>query len=143
MSVMEGGCFCGAVRFKVSGPLVGVGVCHCSDCQKAGGGAPNYVALAPRAVFEATKGEPRRYTSKGDSGGDVTRVFCGNCGSPLWSEPAAMPMVAVKLGAFDDAADLSPQIHLYTASAPPWHLMHEGLPQFEKTPPFPPPMPAA
>lgn len=143
MSVMEGGCCCGAVRFKVSAPPVGVGACHCTDCQKASGGGPNYVALAPKAAFEITKGEPRRYTRKGDSGGDVTRVFCGECGSPLWSEPATMPLIPVKLGAFDDASGFSPQIHLYTASAPPWHLMDESLPRFEKAPPFPPPTPEA
>jgi len=28
--------------------------------------------------------------------------------------------------------------HLYTASAAPWHLMHEGVPTFPKMPPFPP-----
>jgi hypothetical protein len=143
MSTVEGGCFCGAVRFKVDGPFGGVGVCHCADCQRAGGGAPNYVALAPKAAFEVTQGEPSRYTSKGDSGASVTRVFCGTCGSPLWSEPEAGPYAPVKLGALDDASALSPQIHLYVSSAPPWHLMHEGLPKFEKMPPFPPPSPQA
>ncbi len=139
MSVMEGGCFCGAVRFKVSAPLAGVGACHCVDCQKSGGGGPNYVALAPKAALEITKGEPRRFTRKGGSGEDVTRVFCGDCGSPLWSEPASMPFMPVKVGAFDDGSGLSPQLHLFTASAPSWHLMQEGVPQFEQAPPFPPP----
>ena len=143
MSVMEGGCSCGAVRFKAAGPFAGVGVCHCTDCQKASGGGPNYVALAMKTGFEITKGTPRRYVRQGDSGEDVTRVFCGDCGSPLWSEPSTLPFIPVKLGAFDDATGLSPQLHLYTASAPPWHLMHEGLPRFEKAPPGPPPSPQA
>lgn len=139
MTVMEGGCACGAVRFRVSAAPVGVGVCHCTDCQKTTGGAPSYLALMPKAAFEVVQGEPRRYVKTGDSGGEVTRVFCGDCGSPLWSEPAAMPLIPVKLGAFDDSRELSPQIHLYTGSAPPWHLMHEGVPKFEKAPPFGPP----
>ena len=139
MSAMEGGCFCGAVRFKVDAPLMGVGVCHCADCQKAGGGAPNYVALALKAGFEVTQGEPRRYASPGGSGAEVTRVFCGTCGSPLWSELADAPYNPVKLGAFDDAGGLSPNLHLFTASAPAWHLMHEGVPRFETAPPSPPP----
>ena len=140
MDVREGGCACGAVRFSVSGPLMGVGVCHCTDCQKASGGAPNYVALAPKAAFEVTKGEARVYTCKGDSGGDIGRAFCADCGSPLWSVTGAdAPFTPVKLGALDDNSDLTPMLHLYTGSAPPWHLMHAGLPTFEKAPPFPPP----
>jgi len=134
-----GGCACGAIRFKVSAPFMGVGVCHCTDCQKASGGAPNYVALAPTDAFAVTKGEPRVHVAKGDSGADTRRAFCADCGSPLWSAPAGAPFTPIKLGALDDNADLTPSLHLYVSSARPWHLFHDGLPTFPKMPPFPPP----
>jgi hypothetical protein len=140
MSEMNGGCACGAVRFKTTATPMGVGVCHCVDCQKSSGGGPNYVALVPKTGFEVTKGEARVYSSKGDSGADIGRAFCAECGSPLWSvinEQA--PYFPVKLGAFDDSSGFTPNLHLYTASAPPWHLMHEGLPAFPKAPPSAPP----
>jgi len=140
MTDREGGCACGAVRFKITAPFLGVGVCHCTDCQKGTGGPPNYVALAPKDAFVVTKGEAKVYSVKGDSGADIGRAFCPDCGSPLWSVPGAgAPFAPVKLGALDDNSDLMPSLHLYTASAPPWHLMHEGLPAFPKSPPFPPP----
>ena len=140
MTDREGGCACGAVRFKVTAPFLGVGVCHCTDCQKGSGGGPNYVALAPKDAFVVTKGEAKVYSCKGDSGADIGRAFCADCGSPLWSVPGAgAPFQPVKLGALDDNSDLTPSLHLYTASAPPWHLMHEGLPAFPKAPPFAPP----
>jgi hypothetical protein len=140
MTEREGGCACGAVRFKVTAPFMGVGVCHCTDCQKGSGGGPNYVALAPKDAFVVTKGEAKVYSCRGDSGADIGRAFCADCGSPLWSVPGgATPFVPVKLGALDDNSDLTPSLHLYTASAPPWHLMHDGLPAFPKSPPFPPP----
>ena len=139
MSERTGGCACGAIRFKVTAPFMGVGVCHCTDCQKATGGPPNYVALAPPGALEVTKGEAKVYVCQGDSGGDVGRAFCPECGSPLWSVPPGAPFMPVKLGALDDNADLTPMLHLYTASAQPWHLMHEGVPTFPKAPPFPPP----
>lgn len=135
MSERTGGCACGAIRFKVTAAIVGVGVCHCTDCQKASGGPPNYVALAPSAGFEVTKGEARLYATPGDSGQLAKRAFCAECGTPLWSYPPGAPLVAIKLGALDDNADLAPMMHLYTSSAKPWHLMHEGLPQFPKMPP--------
>jgi len=138
MADRTGGCACGAIRFRISAPLMGVGVCHCTDCQKASGGPPNYVALAPTAAFEVTKGEPKVHYSKGDSGQDAGRAFCPECGTPLWSMAGGAPFTPVKLGALDQHSDLSPTLHLYVSSAPPWHLMHDGLPQFPKMPPFPP-----
>ena len=82
------------------------------------------------------------FRSKGDSGAEVARAFCSDCGAPLWSVPAHEPFIPVKLGALDESSGMEPNLHLYTDSAQPWHLMHEGLPQFPKMPPFPPP-PAA
>src|SRR5580658_4614040 len=139
MTDRTGGCACGAIRFKITAPFAGVGVCHCTDCQKASGGPPNYVALAPKAAFEVTKGEPKIYVSKADSGADAERAFCPECGTPLWSVAGLAPFTPVKLGALDDNADLTPSLHLYVSSAPPWHLMHEGLPTFPKMPPGAPP----
>ena len=140
MSEIEGGCACGKVRFKISGPLMGVGVCHCLDCQKASGGGPNYVVLAPKAGFEVTRGDPKIYMSRADSGSDIGRAFCADCGTPLWSNtgPAA-PFIPVKVGALDDPSGISPGVHLYVDSAQPWHLRHEGVPRFPKMPPMGPP----
>jgi hypothetical protein len=140
MSEIEGGCACGKVRFKISGPLMGSGACHCLDCQKASGGGPNYVVLAPKMGFEVTRGEAKVYTSMADSGSKVARAFCDDCGTPLWSvsEPMA-PFYPVKVGALDDPSGVSPALHLYVDSAQPWHLMHDGVPQFPKMPPMGPP----
>jgi hypothetical protein len=138
MTERTGGCACGAIRFKITAPLMGVGVCHCTDCQKASGGPPNYVGLAPKTAFEVTKGIAKIYSSRSDSGAQAERAFCANCGSPLWSIAPKAPFVPVKLGALDNSSDLTPSLHLYVSSAPPWHLMHDGLPTFPKMPPFPP-----
>lgn len=130
-----GGCACGAIRFKVTAPFLGVGACHCTGCQKASGGGPNYVALAPASAFAVTRGEPRIFRSRGDSGAEVGRAFCADCGAPLWSIPGHEPFVPVKLGALDESADLTPQMHLYVSSAPPWHVIDDTLPAFPKMPP--------
>ena len=95
--------------------------------------------LCQKAAFEVTQGNAKIYVSKGDSGEDAGRAFCSECGSPLWSVPAHAPFTPVKLGALDDSSDLKPNLHLYVASAPAWHLMHDDLPTFPKMPPSPPP----
>ena len=140
MSDIEGGCACGAIRFTISGNLIGSGACHCRACQYAAGGAPTYVVLAPSAGFKITKGTPKVFVSKGDSGGDVGRAFCPECGTPIYSSPGEnAPFIPVKVGALDDPSGHPPQIHLYVEAAQPWHLMGEGLPQFPRMPPFAPP----
>ena len=140
MSDIEGGCACGKVRFRITGQLMGSGVCHCLDCQKASGGGPNYVVLAPKTGFAVIQGEAKVYTSTADSGGEVGRAFCGDCGTPLWSITGPMtPFYPVKAGALDDPSGISPALHLYVDSAQPWHLMHEGVPRFPKMPPMGPP----
>ncbi len=135
----NGGCSCGAVRFTVTAPFLAVGACHCTDCQKAAGGGPNYVALAPASAFAVTQGQPRLYRSERDGGGEVSRAFCPDCGTPLWSIPVDAPFIPVKLGAFDDYSDLSPAMHIYVSSAPHWHSVPPDLPSFPK---MPPPLPS-
>lgn len=135
----QGGCKCGAVRFAIVAPLLSVGACHCSDCRKLSGGGPNYVALVLASALKIVRGQPSIFQSKGDSGANICRAFCAECGTPLWSVPAKEPFLTVKLGALDDDSDLAPQMHIYTASAPPWHLIPLDLPSF---PNMPPPLPA-
>ena len=130
-----GGCACGAVRFKVSAPFLGVGACHCTDCQKASGGGPNYVGLAAKSALSVTKGEPRLYRTRANSGAEVGRVFCPECGTPLWSLPANEPFIPVKLGALDDSADIAPRMHIFVDSAPQWHVIEAGVPAFPVMPP--------
>ena len=135
-----GGCACGAIRFKITAPFIGIGACHCLGCQKMSGGGPNYVALTPKDALVLTKGEIKQHRSTADSGAEVARTFCGDCGTPLWSTPANEPFLTVKLGALDDNVDLTVGIHIYVSSAPSWHIIEEGVPTFSK---MPPPMPTS
>src|SRR5665213_1843471 len=83
----QGGCRCGAVRYEVSAEPIAVMDCHCRDCQYASGGSHTTAVVVPGGSFKLTKGTPKRFTVTGDTGKEVTRSFCGDCGSPLFSEP--------------------------------------------------------
>lgn len=132
-----GGCACGAIRFQITAPLMGSGACHCTDCQKASGGGPNYIVMAPREAFRVTQGTPKLFVKQGDSGGEASRAFCPDCGTPLFSTPPErVPFVIVKIGALDDASDVTPVMHVYTSSAPAWHHIPPGAPAFPKMPPM-------
>src|SRR5690242_17961555 len=115
----QGGCRCGAVRYEVSSEPLAVMNCHCRDCQYSSGTGFSTVVVLPAPAFKLTKGTPRRFTVKGDSGADVTRSFCETCGTPVFSEPAG-PIMVVKAASLDDPGWLKIVGAVYTKSAQPW-----------------------
>jgi hypothetical protein len=132
----EGGCLCGQVRYRVSGPLLGQGACHCRDCQYVSGGAPAYVIAVPKLALKVLGGTVSAYTNTAASGAARRRLFCANCGSPLFAEDSAYPdVVTIKVGSLDDRSWFKPQVHFWMSSAPPWHCVEPDAPSFPKGPP--------
>src|SRR5262249_32161431 len=79
---LEGGCYCGAVRYVAEGEPVLRAQCHCRACQHISGGAPNLFMLMPAKGFAYTKGTPKTYT-RPDKADAVTREFCAVCGTHM------------------------------------------------------------
>jgi hypothetical protein len=131
----QGGCACKAVRYEVSADPMAVMNCHCRACQYASGGAYTTAVVVPRGTLTVTKGAPKAYASAGDSGGTVVRMFCGDCGSPLFSEPEAGPFQVVKAASLDDPGKLTVGGALYVSEAQPWAHIDPAKPAFEKMPP--------
>jgi hypothetical protein len=104
IEVYTGGCQCGAVRYRATGPIKTASVCNCRMCQKALGNL-----IAPFASFsgsvEWTRGEPTEFRSSGR----VRRGFCNKCGTPLtyrWSDGKP----ALTIGSFDDPEAILPTV---------------------------------
>ena len=130
---MTGGCLCGAVRYEANGPAMGNALCHCRDCQFVSGGEPASLVIVGRDALKITKGELKDFTKKGDSGKNVTRKFCANCGTQVLSDVETAPQIwVIKVGTLDNAAAFNPGIVLYTSSAQPWAHMPDGVPQMPK-----------
>ena len=133
---VEGGCYCGAVRYKVEGDPVFKGQCHCRECQHITGGAANLTMGISDANFKYIKGTPSAYT-RTDIDNPVTREFCSICGAPLLTRaPAALPdTVLLKVGSMDNPADFGgPDIAIHTDDKYDFHLIGEGVAQFAKLP---------
>jgi hypothetical protein len=94
------------------------------------GGGPNYVALMLKGTVKVTQGAPDLYDRLADSGATTVRAFCPECGTHLWGVPEHAPFMTVKVGVFDTCDDLAPAMHIYTASAPAWHVIPSDLPSF-------------
>lgn len=132
----EGGCACGSIRYRASVEPLFVAHCHCTDCQKMTGAQMATIAGVPADSFSVLRGEAKVYITKGDSGANVYRSFCANCGSTLFSTADAMPGVYfVEAGSLDDASWLKPTSHIYTSSAQPWARIPADMEQHAKLPP--------
>src|SRR5690606_10428686 len=111
---LEGGCYCGAVRYAAEGEPVMKAQCHCRECQYISGGAPNLFFLAPEAGVADTKGAPKRF-SRSDLEQPVTREFCETCGTHLVTRRPGLSPVIVKVGTLDDPSAFGgPQLAIFT-----------------------------
>ena len=91
MPTRTGGCLCRAVRYECAGEPLFALQCHCRDCQLQSG-APHVAAVRmPSAGFRIVQGSPKRYVANADSGNQITRVFCGDCGTPLYVQVSTRP----------------------------------------------------
>lgn len=135
MSEIEGGCNCGAVRWRLASEPKMVAVCHCDNCRRQSGGAFSVNAIVPGDAMAVT-GDLTTYEDRDtESGQPVLRQFCAACGSPIRSLSAASPKIAiVKVGTADDPGRFVPSVHVWTSTALPWVEIPANLPQFPRNP---------
>ncbi len=131
----SGGCLCGAIRYESrAAPLFSIN-CHCRDCQRTTGTAYAPVLAVSTDALAITQGEPTYYTSQSDSGETVSRGFCPECGSGIFSKLSANPdIVGLKAASLDDPSWFRPAVDIYTDSAQPWDVMNPDLPKVPKMP---------
>ena len=131
---LEGGCYCGQVRYVAEGEPMLKAQCHCRECQYISGGSPNMFMLMPPAGFKYTKGTPKKF-ARSDLERPVTREFCAECGTHIVTRPQVVPAIVLKVGTLDDPGLFgNPQMAIYTVDKQPFHVIPEGLPAFERLP---------
>jgi len=128
--VLEGGCDCRALRYRMIGPPLFVHCCHCRWCQRETGSA-----FAVNAMIEAdrvvpTAGEPELVPTPSLSGKGQRIARCPVCRIAVWSNYAGAgdKVRFVRVGTLDEPDRLPPDIHIYTASKQPWLILPQGVP---------------
>jgi hypothetical protein len=135
MTTFSGGCLCRAIRYEASGKPKFSLSCHCRDCQYVSGGAPTHAVLMPSDAVQLLKGTPKTFWSLSDTGNRVARLFCENCGTPLFAHSPARPdIMAIKVGSLDDPSWFRPQANIWVSSAQPWSQLDADIPQFRNNP---------
>ena len=132
---LEGGCYCGALRYDAGGDAMFKGQCHCRECQYISGGSPNVVMALPEGEFSYTKGKPKLF-ARSDLDTPVVREFCGECGTHILARPPSLPgALVLKVGTLDDQKAFDgPQMAIFGIDRQSYHQVPDGVPLFERGP---------
>lgn len=131
---LDGGCACGAVRYRVAVEPIIVHCCHCRSCQRETGSAFALNAVVESAQVVLLQGEPETVPTTGDSGHDQRIVRCPHCRVAVWSHyPGGGDAVRfVRVGTLDSPDALPPDVHIYTASKQTWLALPAGARSYEQ-----------
>ncbi len=128
----EGGCFCGAVRYRLGSAPMFVHCCHCRDCQLQTGTAFVLNAIVETDRVTTLSGTPVPIQVATDSGRPHRIFRCPQCQTAVWSEYGGVAALRfVRVGTLDEPGAVPPDIHIYTRSKLPWVLLPAGVPSFE------------
>lgn len=116
----EGGCACGAVRYRISSEPLITHCCHCLNCQRQTGSAfvINHLIEADRV--ELLSGDPQPVDVPRDHG-DMQRIFrCPTCQIAVYSQYTRPTVLFVRAGTLDEPSSIEPDVHIFTKSKLPW-----------------------
>ena len=122
--ILTGGCACGKVRFRLSGPPKRVGLCHCLTCRKA-----HAAAFNPFVAFDRAQADVSGVLQSWQSSPGYDRKFCAACGSRVLADNGGE--VELSIGSFDEPAVLYPEYESWTVRRKPW-LPALPLHQFDR-----------
>jgi hypothetical protein len=129
--VREGGCSCGAVRYRlISDPLF-THCCHCLNCQRQTGSAfvINLLIEADRVVLLGR--EPEAVDAPRDDGSKQRIFRCPSCQVAVFSEYGRPEVRFVRGGTLDEPSSVAPDVHIFTRSKLPWVALAGSAPAFE------------
>jgi hypothetical protein len=129
--MLEGGCHCRAVRYRIAGEPQRAGLCHCADCRGTAGAPVVGWAVFRKEQVQST-GEVATYASSADG----RRQFCPRCGTGLFYLNDVMfdGLVDVQIATLDDPDALPPTEQIQLAERIGWMRTAHDLPGFERWP---------
>jgi hypothetical protein len=121
---LEGGCFCGAIRYRIDSNPRRVTHCHCRHCRRTSGAAFVTWAVFDEGSVTWVSGVPKEFESRPGA----MRGFCHKCGSPLTFRDALTPeSIDVSVGTLDTPEVVVPEDHVWFDRAIAWLRIDDGL----------------
>ena len=130
----SGGCLCGSVRYKVSSDPTFVLNCHCEDCRRSTGSVYGTNVFVDEDKVQIT-GEVSLYVHTADSGNEMTKRFCPNCGTLLFGNSSGRQnSVSIRAGTIDQFDLIKPQMNVFVAKKIESTPINDSLPRSEGMP---------
>jgi len=127
----EGGCACGAVRYRLASEPLFTHCCHCLNCQRQTGSAFVINLLIEADRLELLAGEPQPVDVPRDDG-SVQRIFrCPDCQVAVFSQYTHPEVRFVRAGTLDEPTSVVPDVHIFTKSKVGWVTLPDSAPAFE------------
>lgn len=130
---MEGGCLCGAIRYRADKLVSPITHCHCTECQKWHGAAFATWANVEVGDFSWTLGEEKLALYEHTTG--WFRGFCRECGSSLCILPTRKHhgrVISITLGTLDDSPDQKPENHIFYSEHAAWFEFEDRIPKLDR-----------
>ncbi len=128
----EGGCACGAVRYRLASEPLIVHCCHCLNCQRQTGSAFVVNLLIEAERVELVAGEPQPVDAPRDDGSVQHIHRCRDCQVAVYSDYGRPEVLFVRGGTLDDPKGVTPDVHIYTKSKVGWVVLPDGAPAFDE-----------
>lgn len=126
--MIEGGCYCGAIRYEADGECSNTMVCHCRTCRRVAAAPVVAWVTFASTKFRFTKGKPSEFRSTPA----VVRTFCGNCGTPLTYRHDKQPgTLDITTASLDEPERFPPTHHSWLSHDLGWVKFGDGLPGFK------------
>lgn len=133
MESFDGGCFCGAVRYRLTDRPMFTHCCHCRECQYRTGSAFVVNAIIETACIEMLSGQavPMRVPSTSGRPHDI--YHCADCKTAVWSDYGGRDWLRfVRVSTLDDPSSIQPDVHIFTRSKLPWVELPDGATAVEE-----------
>ena len=127
----EGGCACGAVRYRLTSDPLFTHCCHCLNCQRQTGSAFVINALIEADRVELLAGAPQAVDVPRDDGSKQRISRCPTCQVAVYSDYGRPEVLFVRAGTLDQPGSVTPDVHIFTKSKLSWVTLPESVPAFE------------
>ncbi|HEX4583472.1 MAG TPA: GFA family protein [Burkholderiaceae bacterium] len=129
-ALLNGGCLCGAVRYRCGAPAHPPAFCHCTSCRRAAGAHAVAWFTVAASSLQFTHGQPAIYRSSPP----VQRAFCARCGTQLTYRHQDSPdEVDLTVGSLDEPDRVTPAVHIWMMDAPRWDRPGDALPCYPRS----------
>ena len=127
--ILSGGCLCGGVRYRITGPRRDIINCHCENCRRTHGHIAAYTSVQQSDLVLDSQQTLQWYH---DESPNTYRGFCNRCGASLfWDARDGRKKMSVAAGSLDDSDKLKTIGHVYVSEAGKYYDINDELPRFE------------